>query len=213
MRKKGYLLTIFVLFIFIVGAFALGAFNRKEIRTPDYYEVNTRSMFKNNQWEEGKRMLDEGMQYYSDASGLNELMGRYYYQYKRDYDKARYYLVRAVRENPENVTAKQMLVNVEEESGNYSSAICYVNELLEINPYWQGLWRKKIGLYRKQNNHVEADRLLKRLHQIYPNDSVVTNEYAYNLEESYIKQRKEGKPESAISSLYELVKVMPENET
>lgn len=37
MRKKGYLLTIFVLFIFIVGAFALGAFNRKEIRTPDYY--------------------------------------------------------------------------------------------------------------------------------------------------------------------------------
>lgn len=187
MRKKGYLLTIFVLFIFIVGAFALGAFNRKEIRTPDYYEVNTRSMFKNNQWEEGKRMLDEGMQYYSDASGLNELMGRYYYQYKRDYDKARYYLVRAVRENPENVTAKQMLVNVEEETENYSSAICYVNELLEINPYWQGLWRKKIGLYRKQNNHVEADRLLKRLHQIYPNDSVVTNEYAYNLEESYVK--------------------------
>ena len=62
---------------------------------------------------------------------------------KRDYDKARYYLVRAVRENPENVTAKQMLVNVEEESGNYSSAICYVNELLEINPYWQGLWRQK----------------------------------------------------------------------
>ena len=58
---------------------------------------------------------------------------------------------------------------------------------------------------------MEADRLLKRLHQIYPNDSVVTNEYAYNLEESYIKQRKEGKPESAISSLYELVKVMPEN--
>lgn len=144
MRKRGYLLTILVLFVCIVGAFALGAFDRKEIRTPDYYEVNARSMFKNNQWEEGKQMLDEGMQYYSDASGLNELLGRYYYQYKHDYDKARYYLVRAVQRNSDNVTAKQMLVNVEEESGNYSSAICYVNELLEINPYWQGLWRKKL---------------------------------------------------------------------
>lgn len=77
MRKRGYLLTILVLFVCIVGAFALGAFDRKEIRTPDYYEVNARSMFKNNQWEEGKQMLDEGMQYYSDASGLNELLGRY----------------------------------------------------------------------------------------------------------------------------------------
>lgn len=45
MRKRDIYLP-FCTFIFIVGAFALGAFNRKEIRTPDYYEVNTRSMFK-----------------------------------------------------------------------------------------------------------------------------------------------------------------------
>lgn len=213
MTKKGFLLTVLVLFAFIVGAFALGAFDRKEIHTPDYYEVNARSMFKNNQWEDGKRILDEGMQYYPDVSSLNELTGRYYYQYKHDYDKARYYLVRSVQSNPENVTAKQMLVNVEEESGNYSSAICYVNELLEINPYWQGLWRKKIGLYRKQNNHVEADRLLKRLHQIYPNDSLVASEYAYSLEENYMRERKKGKTESAIAALYDLVGVVPANET
>lgn len=48
MTKKGFLLTVLVLFAFIVGAFALGAFDRKEIHTPDYYEVNARSMFKNN---------------------------------------------------------------------------------------------------------------------------------------------------------------------
>lgn len=213
MRKKGYLLTALILFVFIVGAFALGAFDKKkEFHTPDYYEVHARSMFKANQWEEGKKMVDDGMEYYPNASGLNELQGRYYYQYRRDYDKARYYLVRSVRENPENVTAKQMLVNVEEETGNYSSAICYVNELLEINPYWQGLWRKKIGLFRKQKNHVEADRLLKRLHQIYPNDSLVRNEYAYSLEENYIRLRKEGNSGAAVASLYDLIEVMPNNE-
>lgn len=42
MRKRGYLLTILILFVFIVGAFGFGAFDRKEVHTPDYYEVNAR---------------------------------------------------------------------------------------------------------------------------------------------------------------------------
>ena len=113
---------------------------------PVFISSNVRMMFKNGQWEEGKRLLDEGLRYYTDTNDLNELNGRYYYHMK-DYDNARYYLVVACRDNPENVTAKQLLVTVEEVTKNYSSAICYINELLEINPYWKGLWRKKIGLF------------------------------------------------------------------
>lgn len=211
MKNKGCLLTVFILFAFIMSAYAFGMFDNK-VHTPDYYEVKVRNMFKEEQWELGKKLLDEGMKYYPEVSGLNELAGHYYYQYLQDYDTGRFYLVRAVRDNPENVTAKQMLVNLEDESGNYSSAICYVNELLEINPYWQGLWRKKIGLYRKQGNDVEANRLLQRLHQIYPNDSTVTNEYAYSLEESFLKFRKEGRPTEAIKSLYNLIEIVSNNE-
>lgn len=212
MKKIGCLFTWIIAFICIAGLYAVNIADEDRLRTPDYYEAKVRSLFKNERWEEGKPLLDEGLEKYPDVTGLNELNGQYYLQ-KKNYDDARYFLVRAVRDNPDNVRAKQLLIRVEDETGNYSSAICYVNELLEINPYWQGLWRKKIGLYRAQGNDVEADRLLKRLHQIYPNDSVVQRDYAYSLEEKYLRQKKGSDKEAAIASLRELINEVPDNET
>ena len=78
------------------------------------------------------------------------LMGKYWF-HEKNYDQSRYHLVKAIDDNYNNVNAKHLLVDVEDITENYSSAICYVNELLEVNPYWRGLWRRKIELYRKQN--------------------------------------------------------------
>lgn len=179
--------------------------------TPDYYDAKVRADFKNGRWQEGKALLDEGLKYYPSVSGLNELAGSYYY-HSRQYDDARYHLIKSVRDNNENVRAKQILVNVEDETGNYSSAICYVNELLEVNPYWKGLWRRKIELYRKQGNDVEADRLLKRICHIYPEDSQLRNDYADRLYSDYRSQRQSGNKDEAVESLRELVQVAPKNE-
>lgn len=170
----------------------------------EYYEKSVKDLFVDDKWEEGRAILMEGLKLYPESSELNELAGSYYYQLK-DYDNARYFLVRAVKETPDNVTAKNLLINVEEETGNYSSAICYVNELLEITPYWQGLWKKKIALYRLQGNDIEADRLLKRLFQIYPNDTAVRQDYISRLEENYLKERKKGDKVAAIQALRELL--------
>lgn len=211
MRKFGCLLIGLICFVSIVGVYAFNIIEKDDVHTPDYYESNVRSMFGREQWEAGKQLLDEGLSIYPDVNGLNELCGRYHYR-KKDYDTARYFLVRAVRDNPENVEAKQLLIKVEDETRNYSSAICYVNELLEINPYWQGLWRKKIELYRKQGNVEEADRLLRRLRQIYPNDSTVQRDYVYRLEESFQERRKSGDKEKAVALLRDLVEVSPQNE-
>ena len=38
----------------------------------DYYETTVRALFKKGQWGEGKKILEEGLERYSDASGLNE---------------------------------------------------------------------------------------------------------------------------------------------
>jgi len=211
-KRKGCLLTWIILFACIACVYAFGDLNADDVQTPDYYEAKVSVMFKNGQWEAGKKLLDEGLLAYPDVTTLNELGGRYHYHHK-NYDDARFYLIRAVRDDPQNVTAKQKLVDIEEKTGNYSSAICYVNELLEINPYWRGLWNRKINLFRKQGNHVEADRLLKRLHQIYPDDSTVVRNYVYSLEENYMRLRKAGKRDAAIESLRELVKTQPGNET
>ncbi len=110
---------------------------------------------------------------------------------KKNYDQSRYHLVKAIDDNYNNVNAKHLLVDVEDiTEKNYSSAICYVNELLEVNPYWRGLWRRKIELYRKQNNDVEADRLLKRINQIYPNDTILRKDYIYSMEVGYQQMKK-----------------------
>lgn len=183
----------------------------QEVETPDYYVQTVQSHFSKEDWQGGKSVLDKALEKYPSDSNLRWLMGRYYV-HQEDYDKARYNLVKAVEINYNNVNAKQLLVDVEEATGHYSSAICYVNELLEVNPYWRGLWRRKIVLYRKQGNDVEADRLLKRINQIYPNDTLLRKDYIYSMEQNYLSQKKGGNKKEAIETLTNLIKQVPGNE-
>ncbi len=181
-----------------------------EDHTPDYYEANVREHFRNDRWQQGKALLDEGMKTYGTMSVMNELAGWYYYHVK-NYDKARFHLIKSLRDDTSNTHARELLVNVEEETKNYSSAICYINELLEENPYSRGLWRRKINMYRKQGNEVEADRLLTRLRQIYPNDEGVKKEYAGLAERNFIKNKEKGDLTGQIDNLKELIKYEPKN--
>lgn len=179
-------------------------------KTPDYYESNTREHFKHQRWKEGKILLDEAWHDYGTMSVMNELMGWYYYHFKK-YDKARFYLVRALRDDNTNTHARELLALLEEATYNYSSAICYINELLEANPYSRGWWRRKINIYRKQGNNEEADRLLHRLQVIYPNDSIVKKDVAYLNEQALAKHKRNGDYNGQIASLQNLVKAYPNN--
>ena len=167
---------------------------RDKVRTPDWYDAEARKAIKSathkdnlymednrgrkrpigksDDWYKAKGIIDEGLKKYPNVSNLNELAGRFYFR-MADYDAARYHLYKAIDDDNTNVQAKQLMVEVEDSTKNYSSAICYVNELLEVNPYWRGWWIRKIRLYEKQHNYEEADRLTHRLRQIYPNDTIV----------------------------------------
>ena len=182
-----------------------------DVRTPDYYEEHVREAFSAHKWKEGKSLLDEGLAAHPNASALNELAGRYHYHLK-SYDDARFYLVKALRNNSANTRARQLLIDVEEATGYYSSAICYVNELLEQSPYQRDLWRRKINLYRLQGNNGEADRLLRRIRQIYPNDEQLQNDYTERLDGQYRAQRTAGDRAAAIATLRELVSACPDRE-
>lgn len=183
----------------------------KGFQTPEQYAQIIQEHFANEEWEAGKALLDEGLEKYPNVSDLQWLMGKYWF-HEKNYDQSRYHLVKAIEDNYNNVNAKHLLVDVEDITENYSSAICYVNELLEVNPYWRGLWRRKIELYRKQNNDVEADRLLKRINQIYPNDTILRKDYIYSMEIGYRKMKKDGDRKEAINTLSELIKVSPQHE-
>lgn len=142
------------------------------LHTPRYYAHRAEGYVSSNAWNTAKREIDAGLKVYPDDSDLRYLNGRYYFVIG-DMNEARYNLVRAIQTNDMHFRAKRVLVDVEDNLKHYSSAICYINELLEFQPYDRDLWRRKIAFYRKLKNDVEADAALKRLAHIYPNDSIV----------------------------------------
>ena len=140
--------------------------------TSRYYVTQAEEHMQAKAWNEAKRDIDNGLAKYPDDPDLLYLNGRYYYTTGHLTD-ARYNLIKAIQNNDQHFRAKRLLVDVEDDTKHYSSAICYVNELLEFEPYDRDLWRRKIALYRKMNNNVEADAALERLARIYPNDTIV----------------------------------------
>lgn len=182
-----------------------------DFNIPAYYTDIASDLFEREKWKAGKEVVDKGLKIYPSESTLHMLAGKYWFNFN-NYDRARYHLIKSLNDDYNNVEAKQMLVTIEEATGNYSSAICYVNELLEVNPYWRGLWRRKIDLYYKHGNRTEANRLFKRLQQIYPNDQALKDDYFYALEESYFTYRNSDDTRKAYEALCEMVKINPHNE-
>ncbi|MCC9044047.1 hypothetical protein LNQ81_15330 [Myroides sp. M-43] len=163
----------------------------------DNYVTVVGTQFNKGDWEGGKSTLDQGIKEYPNDSDLRMMLGKYYH-HKKQYDKARYELSKAIEITPTNTDAKQIMVNVEIETKRYSSAICYVNEILEANPYLKSLWKKKIELYLLQGNEVEANRLKKRLYQIYPTDNDLKKDYVYSIETEADQSRKTGDLDKSI---------------
>ncbi|MHC5202735.1 tetratricopeptide repeat protein [Myroides sp. LJL119] len=170
--------------------------------------TNVNRMFNNGQWEQGKEILDKQVQSSPNDTDIRMLLGKYYFHHKQ-YDKARYELVKALDIKSDNIDAKHILVNLEMQTKRYSSAICYVNELLEVSPYLESLWQKKIDLYALQGNQVEVRRLQKRLAQIYPENQKIRDSYLYSLETQIIADKNAGNLDKVMEQSLELVKQDP----
>lgn len=203
-------LGVMLLLCCLMGQTAVAAGGNK--RNAENYSRSIETLYKTRQVDSMKIVLEEALELYPEDADLNRWAGTYFLQQKEP-DNARYFLLKAVEFDPNHFPAKQQLVALEEESGNLSSAICYVNEMLEMYPYDPGLWKKKIGLYRKQGNDREADRLLERLCSIYPNDTTVQNDYLNRIEEEYQYQKRMGNRHEAIGKLRQLLKYRSREKT
>lgn len=199
---------VFVTLLSFILTLTVTGYAQKQSATPDhnlsYYEDNARNLIRKNDNASARKLLEEGLRNNPASASLNYLMGQTFFNV-RDYDKARYYLYKSVRYNPDNLTGKSLLVRTEELTGNYSSAICYINEMLRYTPYNKGLWLRKINLYKKQGNTIQADHLLRRLAQIYPNDKSIQRRLSGRIEENVIESRKKGDNRQAIADLQDLI--------
>ena len=171
-----------------------------------YYASRAQNYEDAGAWDAAKRDIDEGLRLYPNDPDLRYLNGRYYYRAQGDLQQARYNLIKAIQENDQHYFAKRTLIDVEDDSKHYSSAICYINELLEFQPYDRDLWRRKIALYRKIGQKAEADQALERLAQIYPNDSVVRRDLlAIRTENWNNRLHSKTSPEGAAKELEQLI--------
>lgn len=176
-----------------------------------YYIKAIKNYDLNNNWSEGKKILDEGLKKFPHDSDLKMFLGKFYLA-RKEYDLARFQLVKSLEHNANNTGAKELLVNVEIESKRYSSAICYINELLEANPYEKRLWIKKIETYRLEGNHIEANRLLTRINQIYPDDKDIKNAYLHYVEQEIVTKKNKGEIGEVINLASILIEKDPRNE-
>lgn len=183
--------AVLALFPMLMGTdsiFAQSKNNTEDKHTSRYYVKEAEGYEASKQWEAAKKSIDAGLKLFPDDPDLRYLNGRYYYYAHRDLSKARYNLVKAIQESDHHWGARRVMIDVEDDAKRYSSAICYINELLEQQPYDRNLWRRKIALYNKMGNKVEADAALERLSRIYPNDSVVRRDLNMRNRENWNKR-------------------------
>lgn len=128
---------------------------------------------------------------------IKEYLGKCYMELGR-LEEARITLLDVLQHSPRRTDARHYLVNIETQTERYASAICYVNELLEITPYSKTLWRRKINLYNLMDNRVEANREIRRLYQIFPNDPEIKQMFNNVLKEDALKMNKDGDLSNAV---------------
>lgn len=166
--------------------FTCEALGQDEIHMSRYYVRRAENFAQSNAWTQAKREIDAGLELYPNDPDLRYWNGEYYY-HTGDLQESRYNLVRSIQEDDQHYRSKRRLVDVEDSLKHYSSAICYINELLEFQPYDRDFWRRKIGLYKKIGHHVEANEALERLARIYPNDSLVLHDLRNRNRENWNK--------------------------
>lgn len=142
-----------------------------------YFEEAKKDISEQN-FTRAAKMSWRGLQLAPDDLDLKTLLGKANLQLGR-YDTARYVLKQVYEKRRKDIDILQYLVTIEHTTQRYSDAICFVNELLEITPYSRGWWRRKILIYKEMGNLEEAERALKRLYQIYPNDTEIQQDYNY----------------------------------
>ncbi|WP_010136773.1 tetratricopeptide repeat protein [Ochrovirga pacifica] len=199
---KNNILLVFLLTISSVFA--------QEIEVQNEYLDAGMEADKNGEYRKAADICLEGLRKTPYDIDLKQLLGKSYMNMKM-MDSARYFLQKVILQDDNNVTSRHYLVNIEYQTKRYSSAICYVNELLEKTPYWKGLWLKKIAIYNDLENYGEVKRAVTRLRQIFPNDSVVEANYSYIMTQEGLRNAKSGNLAQAKQTYLDVLKEKPDD--
>jgi len=166
------------IFIFIVILLSQLNIYSQVFDSSDLYFEEAKKDIAEQNFTKAAKMSWRGLQISRNDLDLKVLLGKANLQLGK-YDTARYVLRQVYDKRRKDIDVLQYLVTIEQTTQRYSDAICYVNELLEITPYSRGWHLRKIEIYKEMGNFEEAERALKRIYQIYPNDTEIESRYNY----------------------------------
>ena len=196
MLKKYIHILVFIL------CFSSAGYSQ-ELSAPEYYAL-AKKEGRNNNFEKAAKYCEKALLEEPKNMDIKEYLGKCYMETQK-LNMARVTLLEVLKENPNRTDARYYLITIETETKRYSSAVCYVNELLEVKPYDKTLWMKKINLYDLMGDTVESERQLKRLYQIFPEDNEVKAMYTSTLKETAVKQTKSGDIENSAKQYEEAI--------
>jgi YaiO family outer membrane protein len=167
-----------ILILIVIFCSQINIFSQEYDSSDLYFEEAKKDIAEQN-FTRAAKMSWRGLQLAPNDLDLKTLLGKASMELGR-YDTARYVLKQVYlnRGRPDRDVLRY-LVSIEQTTKRYSDAICYVNELLEITPYSRGWWMRKINIYKEMGNFEEAERALKRLYVIYPDDTEIQDDYNY----------------------------------
>jgi len=167
-----------------------------------YFEEAKKDLAEQN-FTKAAKMSWRGLQLSPSDLDLKTILGKSNLEMGR-YDTARYVLKQVYLKNRKSIDILKYLVTIEQTTKRYSDAICFVNELLEITPYSKAWHLRKISIYKEMGNFEEAERGLKRIYQIYPEDTEIKNSYNYIMIGDGDKAVKEKKYDDA-NDIYKVI--------
>ncbi len=166
------------IFILILLSVLSHQYNAQTYESSDEFFEEAKKEVADQNFTRAAKLSWRGLQLAPEDLDLKTLLGRSNMALGR-YDTARYVLKQVYLKRRKDIDVLKYLVNIEQTTKRYSDAICFVNELLEITPYSRGWWLRKVNIYKEMGNFQEAERALKRLYQIYPEDTEIQRDYNY----------------------------------
>ena len=166
-----------IYFFFVITLSQINMF-AQVFDSSDLYFAEAKNNIAEENFTKAAKMSWRGLQISPKDLDLKTLLGKANLQLGR-YDTARYVLKQVYLKRRKNIDILRYLVTIEQSTKRYSDAICFVNELLEITPYSRAWWMRKITIYKEMGNFEEAERALKRLYTLYPNDTEIKAQFNY----------------------------------
>lgn len=169
--------SIYILIVILLSQLTI--YSQQEVYdSSDLYFEEAKQSIADENFARAAKLSWRGLKLAPEDLDLKTLLGKAHLQMGR-YDTARYVLKQVYYKRRKDIDVLKYLVNIEQTTQRYSDAICFVNELLEITPYSRGWHIRKISIYKEMGNFEEAERALKRIYQIYPNDTELEQQYNY----------------------------------